>query len=308
MILPDVPLLLSGACGGPFVIFLCTPMRNGLTLGSQDRMSGMGQLYKKVFRGGAASGWTGGGAPAVVACPQFLCLGPVWHMLHGQSRTLLGIPEDAGHRLLPAAMASLGAGLCETVLTYGSQSRNAQMAYNKSFVQFSSTVEGVRRPVPLNNPYQLWGAGAGAMALRNMGSIVAVRGLSPWLRERLPPGQLSDSSLRVACDVTCSVVAATVTAPLHQLFNFLATTAEASSMPAAERARLARSFLNRQYFVPLPSEVLLNPDFGAAAPQQYSWRISSVAARDFGMRTVYVTTVFTLFMSIERFLCSAMRS
>lgn len=306
--LPDTPLLLSGALGGPLVIFSCTPLRNALTLGSQDPRSGLFALYRKVFRGGFPSGWTGGAAPAVVACPQFLALGPVYHFLHGHARAIVGVDEDAGHVVLPSVVAAAGAGLFETVLTFGSQSRNAQMAYNKSFVQFSSIVEGSRREVPLNSMSQIWGVGAGAMAARNVLTNVSIRSISPWLREHLPMVSMGQQTKATLCDVLCALACSTLSAPVHQLFNFLATTPEASKMPRAERWGLARRFLNQQYFVPLPREVMMTVDLSAAPPPvQYSWRISPVAARDLGMRTIYVTAVYTMFMSIERSLCAAMR-
>lgn len=306
--LPDTPLLLSGACGGPFVIFLCTPLRNALTLGSQDKGSGVVQLYKKVFRGGTIrSGWTGGGAPAVVACPQFLALGPVYHFLHGNARELFGV-QGPEHRVLPSVLAATGAGLFETLLTFGSQSRNAQMAYNNSFVQFAS-VAGIRRAVPLNSPTQIWGVGAGAMAARNIVTNTAIRSFAPWFRENLPLDSLGAQSRATVCDVLCSVLCCLVSAPVHQLFNFLATTPEAQKLPRAERFAMARRFITEQYFLPKPREVMEVPDLSRPLPKlEYSWRFSPVALRDFGMRTVYVTTVYSIFVGIERTLCSLMRS
>eukprot|EP00439_Symbiodinium_sp_Y106_P013840 s2446_g1.t7 len=107
--LPDKPLLVSGAVGGPCVIFLCTPLRNGLTLGAQDKKSGIAGLYRKVFRGGPQSGWTGGLAPAVVACPQFLAVGPMYHFMNG------GLMElTSASKLFCSAVASFGASLLET--------------------------------------------------------------------------------------------------------------------------------------------------------------------------------------------------
>jgi len=297
---PASSTLISGALGGPFVIYLCTPLRNALTLGSQDRASGFRLLLRKVFRGGSLAGWTGGAAPAVVACPQFLALGPIYHALHGTFRSLAGV-EGSGHVLLPSFFAAVGAGLCETCLTFGSQSRNAQMAYNNSFVSFSSVEDGSRIRVPLNKTYQPWGVGAGPMFARNAISAVSVRTMSPWLRESTRTAQISPSAHAVLCDVCCSVSVCTVTAPVHQLFNFMATTPQAARLPRQQRWKLAREFLNKQYFTPLPRK-------SALELEQFSWKISPVAARDFGMRTIYVTSVFTIYMFIERTLCAAMKS
>mmetsp|Transcript_109592 Transcript_109592/g.349601 ORF Transcript_109592/g.349601 Transcript_109592/m.349601 type:complete len:302 (+) Transcript_109592:85-990(+) len=298
-LLPDRPQLISGALGGPFVIYACTPLRNALTLGSQDRFSGARLLLRKVFRGGPAAGWTGGGAPAVVACPQFLALGPIYHTLNKGLRQAMGV-QDSGHRLLPAGIASMGAALCETCLTFGSQSRNAQMAYNNSFVAYSSVAEGERTMVPLNKPTQMWGVGAAPMLLRNALSAGSVRVMSPWLQERLALPSFGLAGKAVFCDVCCSVSVCTLTAPAHQLFNFMATTPHARSLPSKERWLLARDFVYKQYFQQLPRKSPFD------APT-YSWRVTGIAARDYGMRTAYVTSVFTIYMSIERSFCAMMR-
>ncbi|CAE7494379.1 DPOL [Symbiodinium natans] len=164
------------------------------------------------------------------------------------------------------------------MLTFGSQSRNAQMAYNNSFVLFSSVVDGSRKNVPLTRVQDVWGPGAEAILVRNFLSVMSVRSLSPWLQERLP----SMRGKAALCDVGSSLVMCTMTAPVHQLFNFLATTPEAKSVSLARRANMARRFLREQYFVPLPREVMIT-DFSQPPPSQhYSWRISPVALRDFG--------------------------
>ncbi|CAE7360459.1 DPOL, partial [Symbiodinium pilosum] len=207
-------------------------------------------------------------------------------------------------KLSCSAVASFGASLVETMLTFGSQSRNAQMAYNNSFVMFASVTDGSRKNVPLTRVQDVWGPGAEALLVRNFLSVMAVRSLSPWLKERIPGESRAKAAL---CDVSSSLVTCTVTAPVHQLFNFLATTPEAKQVSLARRASMARKFLREQYFVPLPREVMIT-DFSRPPPQQeYSWRISPVALRDFGMRSVYITTVFTLFVAFERTLCGSMR-
>lgn len=305
--LPDKALLVSGAVGGPTVIWLCTPLRNGLTLGAKDKKSGIVGLYRKVFRGGFHAGWTGGLAPAVVACPQFLALGPVYHFINGSLADCAGVAAlspTSAPRLCCSAIAALGASLGETMLTFGSQARNAQMAYNNSFVHFASVVDGSRKNLPLNRVRDVWGVGAEALLVRNFLSVFSVRSFSPCLRERMPDIQ----GKVVLCDALASLAVCTVTAPVHQLFNFLATTPEARSLSFSERSTMARRFLREQYFVPLPREVMITADLSQRPPEQeYSWRMSPVALRDFGMRATYITTVMSLFVAIERTLCSVMR-
>jgi len=174
------------------------------------------------------------------------------------------------------------------------------MAYNNSFVSFSSVEDGSRIRVPLNRTYQIWGVGAVPMLCRNFLSAASVRAFSPWLQERLDVPRVGKATKATICDATGSVLSATLTAPAHQLFNFMATTPHAKSLARQERWTMARDFVYKQYFVPLPRE-------SALEPEKFSWRVSSVAARDLSMRTMYVTVLFTSFMSIERTLCSMMR-
>ena len=182
--------LFPSCLGGPLTIFSYTPLRNALTLGSKDARSTIGGLYAKVFRGGLRAGWTGGLAPAVIACPQFLALGPMYHLIHGRCKDLLGVPAE--RYSAPASLtAAAGASLAECLLTFGSQSRNAQMAYNKAMVSHASVRDGSRRTIPVNSPALLWGVGAGPLWLRNAVSLASVRCLSPLFAQRVPDGVLS---------------------------------------------------------------------------------------------------------------------
>jgi len=294
---PDAPILLSGVVGGPAAIFLLTPFRNGLTVGAQDRMSNARQLYGKVFRGGLRGGWVGGGAPAVVACPQFLALGPAYHILNDASRNALNL-QAGDSSVLASMMATVGAGLCETFITYGSQARNAQMTYNNSMVQHSSLAEG-RRSLALTKPFLPWGVGAAAMTCRNSVSLGSVRTLSPLLAKRMP--QNWDSTVRATlADLSAATATCVFSAPLSQVFNFLVTTPESSRLSTREQFAMMQQFLRRQYFVEAPWS-------NTGLRQESRLRLSPVALRDFGMRSVYVASVFTLFTSSERFFCHIMR-
>lgn len=302
--LPSTPLLISSTCGGPFCIFVCTPLRNGLTLGSQDARSSLRALYGKVFRGGVRRGWTGGFAPACAACPQFFALGPVYHFLHDGFRRISGLPTDQPC-IASSLLATACSGFVETWMTFGSQSRNAQMAYNSSMVQFTLSVEpGMRKPVPLNKPFQIWGVGAGMMTLRNTVTLSSVRAISPVLDRHIPADGLSSNARAMLCDATASVLTCFFSSPIHQTFNFLATTPDAQHLSLRERRELILRFLQRQYFVPKPREtMIMAPDLSRpAAVQEYTWKLSRTAIRDFSMRAIYVTSVFTLYTSIERFL------
>merc|ERR1719188_2236198 len=96
-------------------MFAVTPMRNGLTLGATDIATGAFGLYRQVFARGFAGGWTGGIYPAMAACPQFLCLGPAYHLY----ASFAGV-----------AGAVVLTGITESAIVYGAESCNAQMAKN----------------------------------------------------------------------------------------------------------------------------------------------------------------------------------
>jgi len=110
----DESLLVSGAIGGPFTILVYTPLRNAITLGSKFE-SGSLSLYKKTLRN--KFGYTGALSPTVFSCPQFVAMGPVYHWYASMVGGNLAV--------LPTAVT-------ESVISYGSQCRNAQLAYNAS--------------------------------------------------------------------------------------------------------------------------------------------------------------------------------
>jgi len=213
--------------------------------------------------------------------------------------------------VVSSLVAASGAGLVEVLLTFGSQSRNAQMAYNKAFVDHTSLNDNSRRTIPVNRATQIWGVGAGALVLRNTVTLASVRSLSPLLLQSTPDGYLSPQAKPVLCDATAAVLTCLVSSPVHQTFNFLVTTPEAKHLPAKQRRTLIVRYLSQQYFVPKPrpKRLVMDMDLSKAPPmQEYSWRLSRIALRDFGMRAFYITALFTTFMSIERLFCAWFRS
>merc|ERR1719230_2448533 len=79
--LPALPLVLAGVFGGPFVIFLFTPMRNALSLAAADQESSALEIYEATFPDKLASGWVGGVSSAIAACPEFVAMGPLFHLV-----------------------------------------------------------------------------------------------------------------------------------------------------------------------------------------------------------------------------------
>jgi len=274
--LPETPLVLAGAFGGPFCIFLLTPLRNAITLASQDAESSARQLYAATFQGGFARGWTGGLAVVLPSCPQFCIMGPLFHFL-----------KDA---LNSTVLAVLLSAMAETTISYGSQTLNAQLAYNLE--QFNA---GTGIQVPLWNPLVPYGPGTAAHVARNVVALSGIRifsgpcqvGLELVVRlgglKELPTGVR-----HFLGDFIASLSAAVLSAPLNQLYNF-AVTSEAYMMGClSTRVSALTTFLLHNY--------LLFDLEGKVAG------LSATLFRDLIMRCAYVATLYTLFSAIERVL------
>jgi len=259
--LPETPVIVAGTIGGPMVMFTVTPFRNGLTLGSTNIKAGAMELYGQVFARGLASGWTGGIYPAIAACPQFLCIGPAYHLFASFSGVAGGVVLT---------------GCAETAIVYGAESCNAQMAKN------AKTPGAIQNIHPSWKP---WGPGVGIHAFRN---IVATAGLRMF---STPCTQLvekvsgkSNALTTLGGDLSGNVCAACLTAPVHQLYGFTATTPELWSMSGSEQRSRMMQFLKDQYLV----------------IKNGKYRLSSVVPRDLLMRSMYNATGYTLYSTLER--------
>lgn len=258
----DVPVFIAGGIGGPTVMFVVTPFRNGLTLGATNPTSGALVLYREVFSKGFARAWTGGSHTAVAAAPQFLCLGSVYHLIASQLGPVAGV---------------LGASCAETAVLYGAESRNAQLAAN---LRAPGTIKSVQ---PSWKP---WGPGVGVHCLRN---LIAMAGLrlfcTPWTTAVEKATGKRNALTTTAGDLLGNICAACISAPVHQLYGFIVTTPEMSAMPASEaRGRMLR-FLKDQYVVTSPG----------GKP-----RLSATVPRDLFMRSMYVATAYTMYSVMER--------
>ena len=256
-------LLLAGALGGPFTIGLYTPLRNAITLGAKDPAAGLGVLYRRtVEHGWLRGGYAGWSSPTVFSCPQFLALGPLYHVYAGAVGPNLAIVPTA---------------LTESTISYGSQCRNAQVAYNLS-------VPAAQR-VPLQAPWDPRGAGFAPHATRNACAMSGIRVLSTPIRTAL--GADESAALGFFADFAASILSAAISMPFNQLFNFLATT------PADARAEgLAQScarFLRTQYLTPAGG-------------------LSATVVRDAFMRCAYIAPQLSTYALIERALVRAARA
>lgn len=262
--IPEPALLAAGGLGGPFVIFCTTPLRNAMSNGAQDQAAGLAQLYSKALGSPSLSlasrlkvGYTGAMVSVGPACPQWCMIGPAFHFLNGY---------------MPTAAAVLATACVETFITYGSQSRNAQMAYN---------VQVPKAPVPLFNVIRPWGPGAPFYVLRNSCGMAGIRLLSPPFQNVLGP-VLPRGPREIVADMLASICTCAVSGPLNVSWAYAVTSPKLWTMPLREQCTTLIAYLRSQYL----------DDSGK--------RLSRLAARDMGVRCIYISSCFTMFSSIER--------
>jgi len=271
--LPDTPLILAGALGGPLCIYVTTPLRNALTLASQDPYCSAGALYAAVFSGGFASGWTGGFAPVLPSCPQFCVLGPLFHFLN----------ESLGNVALAVCLSAIA----ETLISYSSNTINAQMAFNHE-----QELAGSGYEVPLASLFTLFGPGAYIHVCRNIVALSGIRIFSvPCLKmlcrsTRAAGIKLPEEFQSVLADFISSIGAGCLSAPLNQCYNFAITSLAYMESGASGRLQQLSYFLSRAYLVHGPGGELAG--------------LSPTLARDLFMRCTYTATLFAIFGSIER--------
>lgn len=271
---PETPLILAGALGGPTCIFLLTPLRNALTLASQDTENSALELYRRTFQGGITSGWTGGMVPVIPSCPQFCVMGPLFHFL-----------KEALGGVVPAVLLSA---VCETCISYGSQTLNAQLAFNRELEQLGLGSQ----QVSLWNPLVPFGPGSAVHVCRNVVALSGIRVFSgPCQRGLVKLANacgtgLPEGARNFLGDFAASIGAAIFSAPLNQLYNFAVTSESYMAAGMVERVGLLTNFMVESYLVFSPDGAFLG--------------LSATLARDLFMRCAYVASLYSCFGAIER--------
>jgi len=263
---PEPPYIASGALGGPSVVYLVTPMRNALTLGAMDATKSAATLYKDVFSQGFRGGWSGGAYMASAALPGFLAIGPMFHFYKGVSGD-----SNAAAVALTAAT--------ESMIFYGSETKNAQTAFNQDAQKRGAQVIG-----RVQSQFNPLGGGLGFHVARNYLAMSGLRVLSgpcQGMLEKTVPS-ISEKPRVILSDFIANVFVSALSAPLHQLYGWSVTNRIAvAGTSQGSLVKDAVHFLKLQYLTP-------------------EGRISSVAGRDIMLRIAYNATIFTLYGSIER--------
>mmetsp|Transcript_46632 Transcript_46632/g.74249 ORF Transcript_46632/g.74249 Transcript_46632/m.74249 type:complete len:318 (-) Transcript_46632:38-991(-) len=270
--LPETPLVLAGALGGPFGIFIFTPLRNALTLASQNSDETAWELYMDVFAGGLAAGWTGGLACVPPSCPQFMVMGPLYHFLKEMLNSVL--------------LAVILSAIAESWISYASQTLNAQMAFNAD-----QKLAGLNNQVELWSPFMPVGPGSSIHILRNFVALSGLRVFSAPCQAGLAKAaqfcglRLPQGPQQFFGDFIASMGAAILSAPLNQLYNFAVTSNGFMEAGLLEKVTLSRAYLTETYLV-------YEGDSLAG--------ISPTLGRDLFMRCAYIANLYALFGLIER--------
>jgi len=268
---PEPPYLAAGAIGGPLVMYMVTPMRNALTLGALDQSKGVLRIYRDVFAGGMMDGFAGGAFMARAAVPGFLVIGPMFHVYKdftgGSNAAAVGLTA-----------------LSESAIFFGSETRNAQMAFNQDAAK-----RGAKQITKLQSPYMPFGPGLALHLTRNYLAMSGLRVFSSPCQTVIAKASpsMDDTTKNILGDLIANVAVSALSTPLHQLYGFSVTQRLMDKEAGATESTVeaAKKFLRAQY---------LNPSGG----------ISRVAGRDVVLRVAYNATIFTVFGFIERGLVS----
>lgn len=253
---PEPPILAAGGLGGPFCMMTVTPFRNALTFASKDASLSVGKVFGRVFSNGLASGWIGGGPVAIAACPQFICLGPVYHVYAGYTGAVGGIVLT---------------GITETLVLYGAETRNGQLAIKAG---------GGHMP-RIQSPFNPYGPGMGLNCLRNIIAMSGMRVVNEPISNAIEKvAGKKTGTVTLVSDLAANICAACMTAPIHMLYQYTATTPELWDKSSGEQVQEWKKFLNKQYFP--------------------GGKLSSTVARDLFLRSLYIATAYTMFVNIER--------
>lgn len=268
--LPEPALVWAGAVGGPLCMFLFTPLRNAMTLASQNPDRSVWEVYSSVFAEGFGSGWTGGSVTVLPSCPQFIVLGPLFRFL-----------EELFGNAVPAVVFTA---IAETLVTYGPQALNAQLAFNADQQLCGQPT------VALSSPLLPFGPGAFFVIARNVCAMSGIRILSKpcqaVLQQLGMPATPSDL-LSFSGDFVASIISAVFSAPLNQLFSYAVTSEKYMRADPMMKVDLMLQYLQQSYLVYASDGELVG--------------FSSTFGRDLLLRCIYLSVLMSFFAACERF-------
>lgn len=174
----------------------------------------------------------------------------------------------------------------ETLVIYGSETKNAQLAYN---LQQQTLPKDKQKLITRmhENPMKPFGPGVSWNLARN---FIATSGLriinEPFVaafhgaNKNLLGGSVSEGTVNFFGDMFANITAACLSMPFHQLFAYTVTSPQLWEQSNGEYFQSCKGYLNRQYFP--------------------NGKLSSVVVRDLALRSIYMAGAYTLFSTIER--------
>merc|ERR1719440_2283173 len=174
-------------------MYLVTPFRNAMSYGAQDPSAGVRSLMRTVFAKGPLSGWKGGVYPAVAACPQYLCLGPMYHLFASFAGPWGGIVLT---------------GATETAVLYGAETKAGQLAIN-------AAKEGRIPTARIQSPFVPWGPGIMVNLARNIFAMSGMRVINEPICNSIEKVAGTGPVVTVASDLAANCCAAGITMQMH---------------------------------------------------------------------------------------------
>jgi len=187
----------------------------------------LGSVLKTVFSKGLRGGWTGAAYPAVAACPQYLCVGPLFHIY----------ASFAG-----SGVASVLTGVTETAILYGAETRAGQLAIN--------AMKPGRIPASrIQSAFIPWGPGVVLNASRNILQMCGMRIVNEPVCKSIEEVAGKGPVVRVCADLASNCLTAAATMPMHMMYQFVITSGpKLWNAPQAEQNKAMVKFLRDSYF------------------------------------------------------------
>merc|ERR550534_2787938 len=178
-------------------------------------------------------------------------------------------------------MGNLGAVVAssclETVIVYGAETKNAQLAVNQR--------AGKMLIPKIQNPTLPYGPGISLHAARNIIATCGIRVFNEPILQFLTTAnnkngdKVNRGTLVLLSDFVANLIGASLTMPIHQMYNYTVTTPEVWKMSTGEYLRCLRTYVKNQYLK--------------------DGRLSRLLLRDVGLRCMYLTNAYTMYATIE---------
>ena len=163
--------------------------------------------------------------------------------------------------------------LSETIIFYGAESYNAQIAYN-----LKAARTGIMPIAKLQSPLNPIGGGFALNCTRNVLAMSGLRVFSAPCQDVIVTvnPKMPASTRVLLADLVANIIVSAASAPLHQLYQWSVTSRVAEIEHSQNFGKAAIRYLKSHYLTS-------------------SGSLSAVAGRDMFLRVAYNATIFTLY-------------